>query len=325
MPPPARRGIPASRVHLPPGPWETLFHFLCERFPRLPPDVLRQRLEAGEILDDDGVPQPPDARYRPGAWLWYYREVPDEAPVPYALPVLHRDERLLVVDKPHFMASTPGGRHLRHTALLRLRRDLDLPALSPLHRLDRDTAGVLMFCVDPALRGRYQALFQDRAVAKEYEAVAVAPPDLRFPILHRSRIEEIPGRLLMHETPGQANSETRIECLRRLDATGRLHLRLLPLTGRKHQLRVHMRALGMPIENDAWYAADLQAAPDAGDGSWSMGGGSGSGPWPADDPTRPLQLLARAVEFRDPLDGRLRRYESRRVLQGVAEASASRG
>ncbi|HLV28369.1 MAG TPA: pseudouridine synthase [Burkholderiaceae bacterium] len=292
---PERDGIPPSRVYLNEGPWRRLLDFLCERFPRIPPEVLLQRLEAGDIVDEYGRPELPNAPYRPGRWLWYYREVPDEAPVPFELTVLHRDERLLAVDKPHFMASTPGGRYLRHTALVRLRRELDLPDLSPIHRLDRDTAGVLLFCVDPAWRGRYQALFQARQVHKEYEAIAAPPPGLELPLVYRSRLEEVPGGFVMQETEGADNSETRIELIQRLEG-GMAHLRLLPVTGRKHQLRAHMSALGMPILNDTYYPV-LQPEPAA------------------DDFAHPLQLLARAIEFPDPADGRLRRFESRRSLR----------
>lgn len=316
---PERAGIPPSRVYLPEGPWETLLEFLRQRFPRLPAGILEQRLRNGDIVDERGIAQGVDAPYRAGQWLWYYREVPDETPVPFELTLLHRDDRLVVVDKPHFMASTPGGRYLRHTALVRARAEFGLPSLSPMHRLDRDTAGVLMFCVEPSVRGRYQALFQSRSVSKEYEAVARVPPGVDLPHVHRSRLEEVPGRFVMREVPGEPNSETRIELLRWLDPAIRLaHLRLLPVTGRKHQLRAHLSVLGMPILNDPWYSTDRpadtppfplrRAAPaapnfDAADDSFDS----------------PLQLLARAVEFRDPLDGSLRRYESRRTLQVVAE------
>jgi len=292
---PERDGIPPSKVWLNPGPWKTLYEFLCERFPRIPPDVLRRRLESGDIVDAHGVAQSPDSPYVPERWLWYYREVDDEPPVPFELPVLHRDSRLVVVDKPHFMASVPGGRYLRHTALVRLRREFDLPNLTPVHRLDRDTAGVLMFCVDPAFRGRYQALFQSREVDKEYEALAVPPPGLSFPLVHCSRLEEVPGEFIMRETAGTPNSETRIELLREPDSRGVAHLRLLPRTGRKHQLRAHMSALGMPILNDEYYPVMRLRADPA-------------------DYRDPLQLLARSVVFRDPVDGRLRCFESRRSL-----------
>lgn len=267
----------------------------------MPQAILFERLETGEIMDEHGRPQRPDAPYQGRRWLWYYREVPDERPVPFELAVLHRDTRLVVVDKPHFMATTPGGRYLRHTALVRLRNELDLPALSPIHRLDRETAGVLVFCADPAYRGRYQALFQAREVGKEYEAVAAPPAGLGFPLVYRSRLQEMPGRFLMHEVEGEANSETRIELLRKLEHGGLAHLRLMPLTGRKHQLRVHMSALGMPILNDSFYPQTpydetAEARVD-------------------DNFEQPLQLLARAIEFRDPVDGRLHRYESRRELK----------
>lgn len=299
---PGRDGIPPSRVYLPDGPWERLLDFLSERFPRVPPDILLRRLESGDIVDENGTPQAADALYESGRWLWYYREVPDETPVPFDLPVLHRDERLLVVDKPHFMASTPGGRYLRHTALVRLRNEFDLPTLSPMHRLDRETAGVLLFCVDPAYRGRYQSLFQARDVLKEYEAVAMPRADLAFPITHRSRLQEVPGAFVIHEVDGEPNSETRVELLQRLRDTPAALFRLLPTSGRKHQLRAHMSALGMPIINDAFYP---EARP----------------PGQPDDFDRPLQLLARAIEFRDPVDGRMRRYESRRALSWTQRGS----
>lgn len=307
MPLPERDGIPPSRVYLTPGPWENVLDFLVERFPRLSREFLQGRLEAGDIVDDDGRPQQPDSPFRPRTWLWYYREVPDEVPVPFDLPVLYRDERLVVVDKPHFMATTPSGRYLRHTALVRLRNTLGLKTLSPIHRLDRETAGVLVFCADPAYRGRYQALFQAREVAKEYEAVVRLPAGLSLPLVYRSRLEEMEGRFLMHEVVGEANSETRIELINQLDDGGLAHLRLLPLTGRKHQLRAHLCALGMPIVNDSFYPpvpldeAELRAH---------------------DDFERPLQLLSRSIEFQDPVDGTMRRFESRRVLQWAQQAEA---
>ena len=291
---PERDGIPPSRVYLPEGPWKCLLEFLSERFPRVPADILLQRLDHGEIVDEQGAAQRADMPYRSGRWLWYYREVPDEVEVPFDLPVLYRDARLVVVDKPHFMATTPGGQYLRHTALVRLRRELDIPTLAPMHRLDRDTAGVLVFSIEPAWRGRYQQLFQSREVYKEYLAIAEPPAGMVFPFVHRSRLEEIPGGFVVHETAGEPNSETRLEKVRQLEDGRRALLRLIPTSGRKHQLRAHLSALGMPIINDAYYP-DLR-------------------PQPADAFDRPLQLLAQVLEFRDPIDGRLHRFESRRRL-----------
>lgn len=292
---PVRDGVAPSRVYLPDGSWPTLFDFLQERFPHVPPDILLERLAREDIVDQAGLPQRGDAPYESGRWLWYYREVPREAQVPFDLPVLFRDEYLVAVDKPHFLASTPGGRYLRETALVRLRHSLDMPWLTPLHRLDRETAGVLLFCAHPAYRGAYQSLFQSRKVHKEYEALAPWRPGIEFPTVRRSRLEQRPGHFTMHEVDGPANSETRIELIRVTDGIGRF--RLMPHTGRKHQLRVHMSALGMPICHDAFYPVLQPYAEE-------------------DDFSKPLQLLARAIEFIDPVSGVRRRFESRKALEG---------
>lgn len=294
---PVRNGVDPSRVHLPPGPWLNLLDFLLQRFPHMSPDILRARLARGDIVDEAGVAQTLDSPYQPLRWLWYYREVPAETRVPFDLPVLFRDSRLVVVDKPHFLASIPGGRYLQETALIRLRDELDLPLLSPIHRLDRDTAGVLLFCADAASRGAYQALFQTRDVQKEYEAVAGLREGLTLPLVHCSRLEARANHFTMQEVAGQANSETHIELIGQA-ASGLGHYRLRPHTGRKHQLRVHMSALGVPICNDGFYP-ELQAYAEA------------------DDFSRPLQLLARGIEFIDPFTGQLRRFESQRRLEFV--------
>ncbi|WP_397474682.1 pseudouridine synthase [Pusillimonas sp.] len=291
---PVRDGIAPSRVYLPAGTWSTVFDFLLERFRFVPAEVLRQRLEDGDIVDDAGIAQRVESPYVANQWLWYYRVVPDEPVVPFELGVLHRDERLIVVDKPHFLASIPGGRHLRETALTRLRDRFSLPQLTPIHRLDRDTAGVMLFCVDPSSRGAYQRLLQTREVFKEYEAVAPWRADLRLPCRYLSRLEPAESHFMMQEVQGEANSETYIELL---ETAGNLaRYRLLPTTGRKHQLRAHMSALGIPICNDPFYPEWRPADSE-------------------DDYTRPLQLLARAVEFVDPFSGQRRRFESRRQLE----------
>lgn len=292
---PVRDGIAPSRVYLPHGPWATVLEFFVERFRFMSAEVLRERLENGDIVDHEGHAQRVDAAYVPDRLLWYYRMVPDEPRVPFDISILHQDARLVVIDKPHFLASIPGGRHLRETALTRLRDRLAMPQITPVHRLDRDTAGVMLFCCDPAARGAYQRLFQSREVAKEYEAIAAWQNDLRLPRVYRSRLEPSDSHFIMHEVEGEPNSETRIELIERKG--DRAHYRLLPTTGRKHQLRAHMHALGMPICNDGFYPV------------WRS-------PRQEDDHARPLQLLARAVAFVDPFTGERRRFESRRELQG---------
>ena len=293
---PVREGVAPSRVYLPVGPWQTILQFLTERFRFMTEAVLRERLEQGHIVNAQGEPLRPDSAYVPHQWLWYYRVVPNEPVVPFELHVLHEDSRIIVVDKPHFLASIPGGKHLRETALSRLRELFGQPEITPIHRLDRETAGVMLFCRDPVSRGAYQQLFQSREVSKEYEAVAPWRADLALPRVHQSRLEPGDPPFIMCEKAGEPNSETRIELIEHKGAFARY--RLLPSSGRKHQLRAHMCALGIPLCNDGfypqWRPADQQ-----------------------DDYARPLQLLARAVEFVDPFSGRLRRFQSLRTLQSL--------
>lgn len=293
----ARDGVSPSRVWLPQGHWARLIDFLRDRFPHLEPGVLEARLARGDIVDARGRAQKADEPYCPGQWLWYFREVPNETPVPFALDIVHVDDDLVAADKPHFLATTPGGAYLRETALTRLRKMLDLPQLSPVHRLDRDTAGIILFCAHPARRGAYQTLFQRREVEKVYEAIAPWRDDMSFPYVYRSRIIPGGGDFRMIQEPGEPNSETRIEVIGELRG-GKAHYRLLPLTGRKHQLRVHMNALQLPIVNDEMYP---RLRPPRTEGDFS----------------RPLQLLARSLSFIDPFSGKQRVFASRRRLAGL--------
>ncbi|WP_433548444.1 RluA family pseudouridine synthase [Streptomyces sp. CA-294286] len=256
-------------------------------------DTVDRMLRSGAFVTADGTPLAPDAPYVPGLSVWFHRHLAPEPPVPFPVTVLHRDEHLLVVDKPHFLATTPRGSHITETALARLRRDLDLPALSPAHRLDRLTAGLVLFTVRPDVRGAYQTLFRDRQVHKEYTALAAYDPTVTLPRTLRSRIEKTPGVVAAREVPGEPNSETRIELVDHDRDLG--CYRLVPRTGRTHQLRVHMNSLGLPILGDPYFPRLTDPSPT--------------------DFRRPLQLLARVLEFTDPLTGVRHRFESRRTLQ----------
>jgi len=312
--PPARDGVGASRVAATPGPWRTWKEFLCARLPAAPD--WPERLARGDVLDAQGQPLQACTPCVPGTVAWYWRALPPEPRVPFEIEVLHHDEHLVAVDKPHFLPVNPGGRYLQETVLVRLKRLLGLDTLVPLHRLDRETAGVLLFTVQPPARGAYHDLFRQRRVRKVYEAVAPWRADVPLPQQCRSRIEERPGDAFMqvHEVPGEANAETLVELIRCLPAsdvhsTCLAHYRLHPHTGRKHQLRHHMAALGLPIAGDRIYpqllpAEDRDAAPDY---------------------SQPLQLLARELSFDDPVTGQARRFTSRRQLQALdSGASAPR-
>lgn len=290
---PARDGLDPARLRTPPyGGWATMRDHLVDRLARVDPARIDAMLAAGEIVTSAG-PLTPASPFTPSTTLWLHREEPDEVPVPFPVEVLHADDDVVVVDKPHFLATIPRGSHVRQTVLVRLRHELGLPGLSPAHRLDRPTAGVLLLVARPELRGAYQTLFADGRVAKTYEAVAPYDPALALPRTEVSRIVKRPGILAAVTEPGTPNAETRIELAGHRDGLGRY--RLLPRTGRTHQLRVHLAALGVPILGDDVYP-ELRRRPD---GAFA----------------RPLQLLSRALEFDDPVTGARRRFVSRRTLQ----------
>jgi len=289
---PVRDGLNPSRIRLPDsGPWPTALAYLVERFAR-DADRLREKIAAGEVVDGDGSVIGASTPFRPGSWVFMYRDPAPEPRVPFEIEILHRDDGLLVVDKPHFLATMPRGLHVVESALVRLRREFDQPDLSPIHRLDRVTAGVLVFSVRPEQRGAYQTLFARRKVTKYYEAVADHRPDVALPATVESRIVKYRGMPTAQQVPGGPNSRSRIELL---DVRGRHGLYgLHPATGKVHQLRLHMNSLGLPIVGDNFYPTLLDT--------------------PRDDYSSPLQLLARSVEFDDPFTGERRRFTSRRRL-----------
>lgn len=276
-----RDGLGPARVRLRGGP------VLAELTARFGAQA-RAKVLAGEVVGADGAVID-DATVLPaGASVYLYRELPEEVPVPGEIPVLYHDAGIVVVDKPHFLATMPRGRHVAQTALVRLRRELGLPELSPAHRLDRLTAGVLVFTVRREVRGAYQTLFSRGLVHKTYLARAAVDPGLALPRVVKSRIIKRRSHLQAVCEPGAANAETVVELL----APDGLY-RLTPRTGRTHQLRVHMASLGIPIEGDPLYPNVIDVA--------------------ADDFTTPLRLLAQRIEFDDPLTGTHRVFVSRRV------------
>ncbi len=283
---------PPSIVHLPPGPWATVLEALCARFPDVAPAQWLDRLAGGRVLDGDGAPIGIDSPYRPGLRVHYHREVADEAPIPVAETVLHADADLVVADKPHFLPVMPTGRFVAETLIARLICRLDNPALVALHRLDRATAGLVLLSPNPASRDAYQALFRERRIAKRYECLAPALPHLTFPLVRSTRLAAGEPFFRTREVDGPSNAETRIDVVSRDGPIWRYALE--PITGKKHQLRVHMAALGAPIVGDPYYPVLRDEAPD--------------------DHARPLCLLAQALSFVDPLSGVERRFASALTL-----------
>jgi tRNA pseudouridine32 synthase/23S rRNA pseudouridine746 synthase len=282
--------LPTSRIVLPPGGWASIVDFLCERFPAIDREAWIERMERGAVTAD-GVEVHRLAPYRPGAVVTYRREVPDEPRIPFEETILLVDDDLVVVDKPHFLPVMPAGRFVEETLSVRLVRRLDNPDLVALHRLDRATAGLVVFSARPSSRDAYTRLFRDRAIAKIYEAVAPPLPERAFPFVHESRLERGEPFFRMREVPGKPNARTKVDVIERGDR--HWLYRLEPITGRKHQLRVHMSTLGAPILGDPVYPALRDEAPGF---------------------AEPLRLLARELRFVDPLSGTERVFRSERQL-----------
>ncbi|MBI2772205.1 MAG: pseudouridine synthase [Burkholderiales bacterium] len=292
---PVRNGVGASQVSLPAGPWTCVLDFLVERFPAISAAEWAGRIESGDVVDAAGRAVAAAHPYVPHGKLYYYRTVPNEAPNAAQASVLFEDEHLVVADKPHFLPVTPSGQYLQETLLVRLRRQIGLPELTPLHRIDRETAGVVLFAKQPATRGAYHDLFANRQVDKHYQAIAPSDARLQFPLTRSSTLLPADHFMQMREAdvPGaRPNAQTEIELLETRGPWARYRLR--PATGKRHQLRVHMAALGLPILGDRIY-------PEL------MGHGG-------DEPANPLRLLAAGITFRDPITGEARSFASRREL-----------
>ena len=290
-----RAGVSPSCVALPRmklSPWPTVLDHLAERLPAVSRDEWAARMAAGTVVNEESLPLSPAAPYVHGARVYYWRELPDEERIPFEAGVVFEDELLVVADKPHFLPVTPGGRFVRETLLVRLKDQLACPDLSPLHRIDRETAGLVVLSKRPQDRDAYQSLFRERRIHKRYEAVAAAPGDLQFPLVRQSRIMEDEAQFFrMREAEGEPNSETRIRLL--AEHGGRGLYELEPISGKRHQLRVHMQALGLPLEGDQFYPVVRR------------------GPGEAEDFREPLQLLARHLAFTDPVTRGKREFESR--------------
>jgi tRNA pseudouridine32 synthase/23S rRNA pseudouridine746 synthase len=294
--PPTRNGVGASCVSLPAGQWPNLLDFLTERFPAITRQTWLARMARGDVITERGEPVTPERANQPPypahQRLFYYREVSNEPHIPFEEVVLFEDAHLLVVDKPHFLPVVPSGGYLTETVLVRLKDKLGLDDLVPIHRIDRDTAGLVMFSKQPATRAAYCALFSQHAVRKTYEAIAPWRADLVFPLTRQSRIKEAGHFMLQHEVDGPVNAITHIDVLEVRGDLARYQLK--PVTGQRHQLRVHMLGLGLPLRNDGLYPT---LTPEG-----------------SVDYAKPLQLLAKELDFVDPVNGVARRFVSARTL-----------
>ena len=304
-----RDGVSASRVWLPKvgdsknrtekhGEWDTVLAFLLDRFPFISEAIFKKRMSQGEIVSETGEAISPDSLYQAGSHVFYYREIPYEEKLPFCEKILFKDEHIIAVDKPHFIAVQPTGRFIRESLLSRLKHHYQDEDIVPIHRLDRETAGVMLYSCNANTRGAYQTLFEKRLVKKCYEAIAPVS-EREFPYTHRSHIASSgkPFFIMCEKENATPNTETVMDVI---ETRGRFaRYRLEPITGRQHQLRVHMMSIGCPSVNDPFYPELL--------------------PSKGDDYSTPLQLLAKSIRFIDPITNEERFFESEASLQEMPD------
>jgi tRNA pseudouridine32 synthase / 23S rRNA pseudouridine746 synthase len=292
-------GVSSSRVYLPAGQsYATLLDFFVANFSHIDPAEWLARFREGLVMTVDGQSLAASDAYQPNTntHLLYFRRLAREPEIPFEEQILYQDEHILVADKPHFLPVTPSGLYLHQTLLNRLKRKTGLQTLSPIHRIDRDTAGLVIFCIQPSERAQYQNLFRDRAVTKVYEVVAPYSEALaaKLPMSYRSRIEESEHFLQMVEVVGEPNADTDIELIEIMKPWAKY--RLTPGSGKKHQLRCHLNALGIPIKHDQIYPTLTPYQ------EYDL------------DFSKPLQLLAKQIIFTDPITAENRSFVSQREI-----------
>ncbi|OUS27041.1 pseudouridine synthase [Gammaproteobacteria bacterium 45_16_T64] len=273
-----------SKVNLPqsnPG-CVTVLEYLIKKFPGISPDIWRARIVDSKVHWLNNEPITLMTPYRPQGCVCYYREVEQEPVIPFEERILFQDDHVLLVFKPHFLPVTPGGKYVEECLQNRLRRRTGVDELQALHRLDRETAGLVLFSVNPKTRPQYHDLFASRTIHKTYQAVAevgevsgIIGKEWKI----SNRIVKSDPRFTMKITSGEANAHSTIKCLTERGGQGLFEL--LPISGKTHQLRLHMMSLGWPILHDRFYPV-LQ-------------------PESSDDYTRPLQLLAKRLQYIDPI------------------------
>lgn len=291
---PSKDGVGASCIALPPGNWLTILDFLTERFPAIGKSEWIARMQRGEVLTAQEISITPQQVYQAHIKIYYYRSIANEKPIPFQEEILFKDDYLVAVDKPHFVPVVPTGRYLQETLLVRVKRKLGIETLAPMHRIDRETAGLVLFTIQPKTRNAYQSLFREKKVKKIYHAIAPFNATLNFPLSYRCRLVESKNFMQMIEEEGEPNAETKIELAHIKNDLA--YYILHPVTGQKHQLRVQMSALGIPLLNDRIYP-ELLLRPDI-----------------ENDFSHPLKLLAKLIEFIDPITGKRRQFESKQQL-----------
>ena len=292
--PPMLNGVSASQVFLDANKStaSTVFEYLCQQFPHISAEEWRQRFQDGLVFAENGQVLTIESAFVANHHVFYYRFLAHETPVPFEHQILFENDHFIVVDKPHFLTMSPTGQYVQETLLVRLKKQTQIEHLTPIHRLDRETAGVVLISKCVESRGVYQQMFATRQVQKTYHAIAGYRADLKFPMTTHFRMEKGQPFYTMQVIAGEPNSETHIELLEQQGEWAKYELK--PHTGKQHQLRVHLNQLGIAIQNDPFYPVVQHKAED--------------------DFSQPLQLLAKHIQFIDPVTQQTFQFSSAHEL-----------
>lgn len=288
--PPMIRGVTASKLFLPaiqPAP-QRLYDYLCQQFSHISAQEWQQRFQDQLIYAADGTILSLDSAYLANQHIYYYRFLAHEIHVPFQHHILYETDDLYIIDKPHFLTMSPTGQYVQETLLVRLKNQTGNADLTPIHRLDRETAGLVLFSKRPETRGIYQQMFAHREVKKTYHAIAAYHSSLEFPRTVCLRMDKGQPFYTMKIVEGEPNSKTQIDILEHNSQWAKYLLK--PETGKQHQLRVHLNRLGIAIKNDPFYPI-VQHKSD-------------------DNFSNPLQLLAKRIQFIDPVTNKSMDFSS---------------
>jgi len=275
------------------GRYQTIFEFLTDKYPGISKDQWAERIVDGKVSDSSGITVTLSTPFKPREKIYYYRESGKETPIPFSEKILFINDHILVACKPHFLPVIPAGRYVNECLLYRLRKTTGNDSLTPVNRIDMDTAGIVLFSINKETRSAYHGLFTKGDIHKEYKAVTLLCTELKKDHwLIKNRLIQGEPWFLMKSAEGMVNAKTEIFLRERKN--DKAYFEVIPLTGKKHQIRIHLSSIGCPILNDRYYPV-LQPETEP-------------------DFNKPLQLLAKRIRFKDPISGKTMEFESSRCL-----------
>ncbi|NVK21530.1 MAG: pseudouridine synthase [Kangiellaceae bacterium] len=290
-----------SKVYLPQENhgWTTVLDYLIDKFQGIDKAIWHQRILDDKVHWQDGTFIKLDTPYRPQAAVFYYREVKKEPVIPFEHNLIYQNEHILIADKPHFLPVNESGAFVNECLQNRLRKETGIDELQALHRLDRETAGLVMFSINSQTRAYYHALFANKTITKTYQAIAKTPNNIQLIgkqwEINNRMIKSDPSFVMSIDKQASSkdyNAHSKIRCIKQSEHLSLFELQ--PITGKTHQLRVHMQSIGYPILNDKFYPTLLPKSEDNFD--------------------QPLQLLAQSLDFKDPVTQQQHSFQSKLML-----------